>query len=330
MDRERDRLTAELRGAGLSRAVIDAAWPSWWSDEAASSPSGRAELRFALARRLGLSPRGFAGERVEFVWNDEARFKNLTAETEQERGAIASFGVAVGRLLVRGAPEDRLPQTLDALAFRQAILISRAYVDLHGLVAACWAFGIPVVHLRVFPLERKSMHAMVVRADDRHAILLARQAAFPALTAFTLAHELGHVLLGHVDDAAAVVDLDDPSGRTDGDGQEEEANAFALTLLTGTPRPAIDTGTDRFTAAMLASAVARAGPAHRVDPGTLALCVAHQRGAWSTAMSALRVLPPGPRDVADDVNAVADGQLDWAAVGEDGAEFARRLLALDG
>ncbi|RYL95534.1 hypothetical protein EWH10_21295 [Sphingobium fuliginis] len=33
------------------------------------SPSGRAELRFAIARRLGLRP--LLGERVEFIWNDE-------------------------------------------------------------------------------------------------------------------------------------------------------------------------------------------------------------------------------------------------------------------
>ena len=56
MDGERKRLTDELRQAGFSRTAIDAAWPSWWDEGLASSPSGRAELRFALARRVGLRP----------------------------------------------------------------------------------------------------------------------------------------------------------------------------------------------------------------------------------------------------------------------------------
>ena len=45
-------LIDSLRNAGFSAAAISAAWPSWWTEEAEESPSGRAELRFALARRL--------------------------------------------------------------------------------------------------------------------------------------------------------------------------------------------------------------------------------------------------------------------------------------
>ena len=67
--------------------------------------------------------------------------------------------------------------------------------------------------LRIFPLKNKAMHAMVVRVRGRYAILLGRDATYPAPVAFTLAHELGHVLLGHLGDAPALVDLRDPCDR---------------------------------------------------------------------------------------------------------------------
>lgn len=139
-----------LQEAGISRSAIDAAWPTWWTDEADSSPSGRAELRFALARRLGLEPRPLLGERVEFVWNDEAKFKHLSAGDEGQKAALTSFGMSVGRLLLRAVPaqptEVTSPQVL-----RQAILATSPFVDLNSLIATCWALRIPVIHLRGIP-----------------------------------------------------------------------------------------------------------------------------------------------------------------------------------
>ena len=41
-------LVKELLDAGLSEQAVKAAWPTWWSGAAASSPSARAELRFVL------------------------------------------------------------------------------------------------------------------------------------------------------------------------------------------------------------------------------------------------------------------------------------------
>ncbi len=104
---DRKTLIERLRKAGISRAAIQAAWPSWWTEEAETSPSGRAELRFALARRLGLEPKPLLGERVEFVWNDEAKFKHLSAEGEAQKAALTSFGMSIGHLLLRATPLPR-------------------------------------------------------------------------------------------------------------------------------------------------------------------------------------------------------------------------------
>ncbi|MBL6431685.1 MAG: ImmA/IrrE family metallo-endopeptidase [Alphaproteobacteria bacterium] len=213
MTNTREDLTREMRKAGFGQAAIDAAWPSWWTDEAEASPSSRAELRFALSRRLGLSAKPLLGERVEFFWDDAARFKHLRAQNDRERSTIASFGIALGLELIEATPE---PTGADwrgtgAIELRNILLRDRPFVDLSALVATCWSFGIPIIHLNVVPLASKSMHAMVVQNRGRFAILLAHKVNYPAQAAFTIAHELGHVLLRHLGDKNALVDLEDPA-----------------------------------------------------------------------------------------------------------------------
>lgn len=323
-----DTLIQRLRKAGFSRAAITAAWPTWWTEEAGTTPSGRAELRFALARRLGLEPKPLLGERVEFVWNDEARFKHLSAESETQKAALTSFGMSVGRLLLRATPGPDIEIT-PAEALRRAILAGSPFVDLGALLATCWALHIPVIHLRVFPLEAKAMHAMVVAVGGRFAILLGRDAGYPAPVAFTLAHELGHVMLGHLDGAPALVDLEDPALAHDQDDQEDEADRFALTLLTGSPEPDIQTNLARFNAPTLAAAVLAAAGHYGVEPGTLALCLAHRRNAWPVAMSALRFIYAERKPAWREVNGIADGELDWDALGEEAANYLRNIMLGD-
>ena len=328
MANDEDTLIERLRKAGISLAAIRAAWPSWWSEDAAASPSGRAELRFALARRLGLEPKPLLGERVEFVWNDEARFKHLSAQDLAQKAALTSFGMSVGRLLLRATPAG---ETVIAApdVIRDAILSTSPFVDLGSLIATCWALRVPVIHLRVFPLEAKSMHAMVVRVEGRFAILLGRDAGYPAPVAFTLAHELGHVMLGHLADAPALVDLEDPALATDGDQQEDEADRFALALLTGSPEPDIQTNLDHFNAPTLAAAVLDAAGRYAVEPGTLALCLAHRKRAWPVAMSAMKFIYSQRKPAWREVNGIADSELDWDALGEEAGHYLRNIMIGD-
>lgn len=319
-------LIEKLQRAGISRAAIDAAWPPWWNDEVANSPSGRAELRFALARRLGLDAQPLLGERVEFIWNDEARFKHLTTEGQAERSVLTSYGMVIGRLLLtatRGPSDIRVGNAAD---LRAAILGANQYVDLQSLLATCWAIGIPVIHLRIFPLEAKSMHAMVVSVNQRFAILLGRDASYPAPVAFTLAHEIGHILLRHLEGASALVDLEDPATARDGDVEEIAADAFALTLLTGSSDPDIQTNVNAIAARSLATAVLNAGPANRIEPGTLALCLAYRTNAWAAANKALSYIYREKKPVWREVNSIAVKEIDWESLGDEGASYLQKLV----
>ena len=329
MSKGRDTLTQELRKAGLSKSAIEAAWPAWWTEEADESPSARAELRLALCRRLGLSPQALLGERVEFYWDDSARFKHLKVHNADEQAAIASFGIALGRDLLVATPEPAaniIWQDSDAESLRASILRNRPFVDLPSIIGACWSFGIPVIHLAVVPLEAKHMHAMVVKHGERFAIMLARNIRYPAMAAFTLAHELGHILLGHVEDAVALVDLESSTDDPDGDSQEQAADAFALTLLAGSIDPVIETDRKDFNAPTLADAAMRASTQYHVEPGTIALSLAYRDGSWARTMSALKFIYGDIPPVTDEINRLAHKMFNWDALVDDAAIYIQNIM----
>jgi hypothetical protein len=227
------RLKQSLRRLGLSGSAISAAWPGWWSDDAEHSASARAELRFSLARKLGLDPRSLLEEQEpSFVWRNNTKFKRLSTETAQERDAISSFGASIARTFVSATAEGPSIEGVEAQSLRNSILAKQPFVRLIDLLALCWAIGIPVAHLRVFPLSAKRMCAMAVRVGHRYVVLLGKDAMYPATIAYYLAHEVGHAALGHLAHETAVVDLQDPlSEESSTDDEEVAADKFALELL---------------------------------------------------------------------------------------------------
>jgi hypothetical protein len=209
---------------------------------------------------------------------------------------------------------------------RNAVLKSSDYVDLRSLITFGWAMGIPIIHLRVFPLEQKSMHAMVVEDKGRYAILLGRDSNYPAPVAFTLAHEIGHVMLGHLTGSMALVDMDEGEDQKTLDPQEAEADEYAITLLTGAPDPQITTSTPSFTARSLANAALEEGQRHRIEPGSLALCLAHRTDQWPVSMASLRYIYSTSKPVWQEVNMIARNQLNFDVLTEESAEFLQKVM----
>ena len=145
--------------------------------------SAQAEMRFSVARRLGLSPKSVVGERQpEFVWRNNAKFKGLSKYGESEQVALTSFCIALGRYLEKGVPESTtsLENLADPAIVRNSVLARSPFVSLPDICAVCWDCGIPVVHLRVFPLSAKNMVATAVKTLDGFAVLVGKDSRFPS------------------------------------------------------------------------------------------------------------------------------------------------------
>lgn len=327
---EAQSLRRQLRSAGITRGAIDAVWPQWWSEEAESSVSAVAELRYTVARRLGLSPQSLFEDAPRFVWRDQAKFKNLGAATEDEAAVLSSFAVALGGYLVSAFPSEQeiVPELLSASQLREFLLDDFPVVALDALLTFAWSIGIPVVQMRLFPLSRKRMEATTVRIRDRVAILIGRESKFQAQVAYVVAHEIGHLLLGHLQTATALLEMEDPLTVESPDQEEIAADRFALELLTGSPDIQVEADTTSFTATQLAGASMVASMETRIDPGVLALCLGHATGRWRQAIGAQKVLPPGEEDVGSRLNRLAEQQLHWKELSLETQEYVRTVLGL--
>jgi hypothetical protein len=326
------RLRSRLKSLGLTDAAIRAAWPRWWSDDAERSASAQAELRFGVARRLGLDPRSlFDDERQppRFRWRDEARFKHLSGERPEELAGIVSFAQSVATVTAAALRAE--PRQLGtARDLREQILASgRPYVELLDILTLSWAVGIPTLQLRVFPWPQKRMAAMSVATDGTFAVMIGKESNFPATIAFYVAHELAHISLGHVEAGHQLVDLEDDGGpvSTDRDGEDQAADAFALELLTGDPRPTVLAANPlHVSGSELARTAANAAESLHIDPGTLALCFGYSTGNWGVANAALSRIYGGGQPVWHVVNAIARQQLAVDELPPDAADFLRSVL----
>ena len=292
-----DRLRRELRDAGIANAAINAVWPEWWSSDAANSTSATMELTYTVARRLGLSPRALFEGSTKFLWRDDTKFKNLGTTTEGEQAILGAFGISIGRCAL-GATEPASGSNLpDVRTLRETILKQGRLVNAFELLTFCWSFGIPVIQLRFFPLQQKKMHAMTVRVGDRYAILLGFDSKYYARVSYIIAHEIGHILLGHLAQDNSLLEIDDPIKSEDPDDEEVSADRLALLLLTGSENLNITSNVASYTATQLAAAAITAAEPQQIDPGVLALCLGHATGRWRQSFGALKIIPPGEQEV---------------------------------
>jgi hypothetical protein len=195
------------------------------------------------------------------------------------------------------------------------------------LLALCWSAGLPVAHLRVFPWPQKRLAAMTVRVDSRLAILLGKESLYPAPIAFYLAHELGHIMLAHLADDVALVDLEESQiGGGQRDADEVAADGFALELLTGEPEPVVLPAGPASSSRELARVALGSAMSLAIEPGTLAMCFGWSTGKWKTANAAMPRIYASAKPVWQEVNGIARQQLRLAHLTDDARDYLDAIL----
>ena len=188
--------------------------------------------------------------------------------------------------------------------------------------------GIPVIQLRVFPLRQKRMQAMTVKVSGRYAILLGYESEYYARVAYILAHEIGHILLGHLVHSDSLLDMDDPLTADEPDGEEVEADGSSLVLLTGRDDPQVIADTKSYKASQVAQAAMAHAGQERIEPGVLALCLGHATGNWPEAYGALKMIAPGAQKVGDQINQLAANQFNWEALSLANRDYLMQVMGL--
>lgn len=197
------------------------------------------------------------------------------------------------------------------------------WLSLANLIDYCWSLGVPVVHLASF-LKAKRPDGLAVSVRGRPVIVLCKQAKFSAWLLFILAHELGHIILGHVPGNGVLID--ENVRRDNCDAEETEANQFAIELLTGDKDYRVSPTGRWPNAVNLAKQTREFGHQHQIDPGHVVLNYAHNIGNrfFAVANAALAHLEP-KRHALEIVRRKMAEHLDWSRLPEDSSEFLMRV-----
>lgn len=269
--------------------------PDWWDDGEATVPATRSIAEFAISRFLGIPIASLRDPKAELTLPalSHAKLKlrkNTRAEKVAPGLALAERAahLVVG-LLTEGDEEPTLPKfggARKAADVREQILADAELVNMETLLEFAWSSGIIVLHLAEVPKGSKCFDGMACFVGQAPVIVLASRRKSPPWVAFHLAHELGHILLGHVTPGSKpLVDVG-LEGETK-DSHELEADRFALETLVGKrpPQPAVSMNGSR-----LAAWAQRVGAEQQIDPGSLVLVVGQQRKRLPAAQNALKAL----------------------------------------
>jgi len=274
--------------AFLRRVVL----PDWWDDSLAANPVNRAQVELHVAQRLGLplSDLTNSSRALELPGTKDIRLKR--AKPGADRADVAPGMIVARNLVALVLPHLRnvppLPAKLTAGAFRQSILARRQNVDLAGLLEACWTHGIAVFHFAPLPSSSKKFAGMAYFEGTRPVVVLATGYDAPPRLAFYLAHEVGHILRGHVGPGGGILADSDLDGGTE-DKQEKEADADALEILTDRRNPAFER-IYGLTAEKLRVCARRFEEQHGVHAGTVALIYGKTASRMPVAAKALALM----------------------------------------
>ena len=286
-----DRLGAH----GFDRSFLKASvLPDWWDDDLAATSGNRALAEAAVSKLLGF--------RIQHLRDPNANLPEVAVgnfRLKREKGVkVADVRPAVfvaerlAKVIVGGLAKPLTPFRRDVRPeqIRKHILGGAAGVDLASLLSFAWAAGIVVLHISPdrLPQESKKFAGVAMFCGQTPVIVLGSKKDGPPWLAFHLAHECGHLFLGHVkpgDPPLVDADLDS----VDDDVPEQQADQFANVVLTGNPSPDYTNGY-RLSGEKLAAEARVSGPQHGVDPGTVALVYARSNNMWGAGQNALKFL----------------------------------------
>jgi len=224
---------------GMTRAQVRRLLPPWWDTDAEKAPAGVSELAVLIGRRLSLDVASLMkGQAVPKGAVASVAFKHRAGLDPSELSAASYIASSLAQTVLSALPRDYTPLPGNANDLRTEASRHSGRLGFDALLTLCWDHGIPVIPLPHLPIGVRKMDGAALQVGSRPVIVIAKKKSSRAWLSFILAHEIGHVALRHLRPGSTIVDVslqENTTYATDaaGDGQEAEADAFALEVMGG-------------------------------------------------------------------------------------------------
>lgn len=291
-------LYQSVRGLGLTRAQVRKLLPQWWVPEMESEPDGAAELAMHLSRRLSLDLGALLQGRLQPKGAVSRVAYKHGPQTKEFALAPASYiASSLAQAVLASMTQPYLPLPTDLAQLRRQVRDRQGgMLGFDGLLSLCWSHGIPVIPLPHLPVGVRKMDGAALQVGNRPVIVLAKKKSSRAWLSFILAHEIGHIVCGHLRSGSSIVDISlqestEYTAESSQDIQEREADSYALNVLGGAESTqAIADWPQNASAVELAVLAREAAARLKVEPGHFILRNAFNTKRWADAVVALRFL----------------------------------------
>lgn len=281
------RLYGKLKTVGYNPKYIESLLPDWWDDEIAETPAGLQQASLILGQTFGIRAESLWAENAEPALNlpQGIRFKHRENIVADDLSIACAVARTLAYIVLKAFPAKPRPDFYsDASELRKQLLIGKKWINFEDLLTHVSVLGIPVIHLQHLPKKAKKMEGLAFEQSGRPVIVLTQNHPH-GYALFDLAHELGHITLGHVTAEHSIVDQKIDAEADDED--ERAANRFALELLTGDPECKIVPTGRNLNANELASAALHYGEKNQIDPLHIVLNYGYSKKHWGVANAAI-------------------------------------------
>jgi hypothetical protein len=332
LNRQIDIIFGSLESAGFPRSLQSILLPEWVTPEVLSDAKVSLEIATILAKRLGLraSPLFSESPRVEALQRRDIKYKRSIPNQSKKLKAATEIGVNVAESVASACRVEFKPFIRSASDLRKEVLTSFGgkWLGLRNLLMTCWSHGIPVIYLAELGQGVPKMDGMVVYTADRPVIILSKASPLWAWQLFILAHEIAHVVLGHISPGKILVDEElgeNSSILKDNDLDEREADNFAIELLNGRQKATYTLADNQANFRELAHTAYEFGEANQIDPGHVALNFAKQSGKWEIGIAAAKELQGENAPASVFINEAMWGGIVHELLPRDTLEFLGRV-----
>ena len=282
-------ISKQLRSLGIPRSLIETiGFPDWWHQGLAYNKQEIDRLLNFIAKRFLLSVDFSGNQEPTFAFQEIAGLKFKLKKNNSDPTLFTRVATGVADDIASLISNPYIPISNDPLYIRNWILQRSLRVDLDGLLAFCWEHGIAVGHFNIEKTIKgmSKFDGMVAIRGDRPIILISSARKSEAWVSFILAHELGHIASGHLQNGVLV---DDEFGGGEIDSEEVEADSFATRLLFGETLPDWD---EQLSFKQLEVVALHLSRVCRVNSGFIVLNYAWHTKDWGKSMAVLKKLEP--------------------------------------
>ncbi|NUN09517.1 MAG: ImmA/IrrE family metallo-endopeptidase [Ignavibacteriaceae bacterium] len=323
-----ETIYAKLKPLGIDKRFIrDVLLPDWWSDEILSSKAGFLQTVSIIAKNLSVKLSDLL-DPVEGRLLQPSVTVRFKSRSDEVSGQLFPYAVAskLSKLLT-ASYNTPFNSVLDsAPELRRKLFESRSLLNLENLIDFLWSLGVPVIYVSEIPATGQKFDGMTFRISNNPNIVVSSKRTQDAWYLFILAHELGHIALGHLNgDGNGIIDSNIEANNND---EEQKANDFAIRLLLEDPNnlPSFKLNGSPYDVVNKIFPLAKK---LKVDAGSLALMIAYRDNSFAVASKAINIINPQP-NAPKLIKMKMKEHLKLDKLTEEDREFFERITGLNG